>query len=79
MPSKKITSPHVTGHTIEHSGTDGMPIRTNMAAQISHGTLRLEIKSGSATIKILASDWDFFKKQGDELLGKRRLLESATK
>lgn len=71
-----INSPRVVGHAIEHSMCDGTVKLTGLKAQKAHGEVRLEIKQGSTAIHILSQDWEFFKKQGDELLGKMRLTES---
>jgi len=80
MPTAKTPiSPRVIGHSIEHSACDGSLKRTHLGASMAHSKLRLEITQGSTKVQILASDWEFFKKQADELLGKRRLLESALK
>jgi len=76
VKSKAIIAPRVVGHSVEHSvGTDEIK-HTAIAASMVHGQLRLAIGQGSAKVLILAKDWDFFKKQADELLGKRRILES---
>lgn len=73
---QKIQSPRVVGHAVEHSMCNGEIKITGLKAQKAHGQVRLEIKQGSTTIHILSQDWEFFKKQGDELLGKMRLTES---
>lgn len=74
---KELIAPRVVGHSIEHSvGTDDIK-HTAIGAGVVHGQLRLAIGQGNAKVLILAKDWEFFKKQADELLGKRRLLESA--
>jgi len=73
--TKQIT-PRVVGHAIEHNQSNGEIIKTTMGANIVHGELRLEIMQGQSKMQFLGRDWEFFKKQADDLLGKRRLLQS---
>jgi len=73
--TKQIT-PRVVGHHIEHNQSNGEIIKTTLAANVVHETLRLELTQGQNKMQICAKDWEFFKKQADDLLGKRRLLQS---
>jgi len=75
--TSKATDTHVTGIIIEHDiGPAGRSQLTGIKAEYANGQVRLNLKQGDEEIKIYARDWDFFKKQVEETLAKKRLITS---
>ena len=77
-PTVKVpTKAHVTGVIVEHeTGGNTTSTSTIIRADVVHGKIRLNLKQGSAELKIWASDWDFFKDRIEEQLGKKRLISA---